>query len=82
MRPRTGISDDGYASLTLTRPRQERAHSPSAEPKDANVLQMTLLPVSVIQNAVWLCFRLTLSLRDVEEMLPHRGVDVSYETIR
>jgi transposase-like protein len=31
---------------------------------------------------VWLYFRFTLSLRDVEEMLAHRGVDVSYETIR
>jgi hypothetical protein len=76
------MSDQGYASLTLTRPRQERAHSPSAEPKDANVLQTALLPASVIQHAVRLCFRLTVSLRDVEEMLPHRGVDVSYETIR
>ena len=76
------MSDQGYASLTLTRLRHERAHSPSAEHKDANVLQMALLPASVIQNAVWLCFRLTHSLRDVEAMLPHRGVDVRYETIR
>ena len=76
------MSDQGYVSLTLTRPRQERAHSPSAEHKDANVLQMALLPASVIQHAVRLCFRLMLSLRYVEEMLAHRGVDVSYETIR
>jgi transposase-like protein len=39
-------------------------------------------PAAVIQHAVWLCFRFTLSLRDVEEMLAHRGVDVSYKTIR
>jgi putative transposase len=39
-------------------------------------------PPTVIQHAVWLYFRFTLSLRDVEEMLAHRGVDVSYETIR
>lgn len=39
-------------------------------------------PPAVIQHAVWLYFRFTLSLRDVEEMLAHRGVDVSYETIR
>lgn len=39
-------------------------------------------PPAVIQHAVWLNFRLTLSLRDVEEMLAQRGVDVSYETIR
>jgi len=31
---------------------------------------------------MWLYFRFTLSLRDVEEMLVHRGVDVSYETSR
>ena len=39
-------------------------------------------PSAVIQHAVWLYVRFTLSLRDVEEMLAHRGVDVSYETIR
>ncbi len=31
---------------------------------------------------MWLYFRLTLSLRDVEEMLAQRGIEVSYETIR
>ena len=39
-------------------------------------------PPAVIQHAVWLYFRFTLSLRDVEEMLAQRGIDVSYETIR
>ena len=39
-------------------------------------------PAAVIQHAVWLYFRFTLSFRDVEEMLAHRGVDVSYETVR
>lgn len=39
-------------------------------------------PPDVIRHAVWLYFRLTLSLRDVEEMLAERGIDVSYETIR
>ena len=39
-------------------------------------------PPTVIQHAVRLYFRVTLSLRDVEEMLAYRGVDVSYETIR
>lgn len=34
-----------------------------------------------MQHAVLLFFRLTLSLRDVEEMLAQMGVDVSYETI-
>ena len=40
------------------------------------------LPTWVIQPAVWLYFRFTLSLRDVEELLAQRGVEVSYETIR
>jgi len=39
-------------------------------------------PPDVIRQAVWLYFRFTLSLRDVEELLAQRGVDVSYETIR
>jgi putative transposase len=39
-------------------------------------------PATVIQHAVWLYFRFTLSLRDVEEMMAQRGVDVSYETVR
>jgi len=39
-------------------------------------------PATVIQHAVWLYFRFTLSFRDVEEMLAQRGIDVSYETIR
>ena len=39
-------------------------------------------PPDVIRHAVWLYFRFTLSLRDVEEMLAQRGIEVSYETIR
>ena len=39
-------------------------------------------PAEVIHHAVWLYFRFSLSLRDVEEMLAARGVEVSYETIR
>ncbi len=39
-------------------------------------------PADVIRQAVWLYFRFTLSLRDVEELLAQRGVEVSYETIR
>jgi putative transposase len=38
-------------------------------------------PWIVIQHAVWLYARFTLSLRDVEELLAERGVIVSYETI-
>ncbi len=39
-------------------------------------------PAGVIQQAVWLYFRFPLSLRDVEDMLSQRGIDVSYETVR
>ena len=39
-------------------------------------------PAEVIRHAVWLYFRFSLSLRDVEEMLAQRGIEVSYETIR
>jgi transposase-like protein len=31
---------------------------------------------------VWLYFRFTLSLRDVEDMLAQRGIELSYETVR
>ena len=39
-------------------------------------------PPEVISYAVWLYFRFTPSLRDVEELLAQRGIGVSYETIR
>lgn len=39
-------------------------------------------PPDVIRHAVWLYFRFMLSLRDVEELLAQRGIEVSYETIR
>lgn len=39
-------------------------------------------PPEVIAHAVWLYVRFNLSLREVEEMLLERGIDVSYETIR
>ncbi len=39
-------------------------------------------PTLVIQHAVWLYFRFTLSLRDVEDFLAERGIEVSYETVR
>src|SRR5437870_10596252 len=39
-------------------------------------------PPIVIQHAVWLYLRFTLSYRDVEDLLAERGVDVSYETVR
>ncbi len=37
---------------------------------------------TIIQTAVRLYYRYTLSYRDIEEILGERGIDVSYETIR
>lgn len=39
-------------------------------------------PSEVISYAVWLYFRVPLSLRMVEEMLAARSIDVTYETVR
>ena len=39
-------------------------------------------PPEIIQRAVWLYLRFTLSYRDVEELLAERGLDISYETVR
>ena len=37
-------------------------------------------PPEVIQRAVWLYLRFTLSYRDVEDLVAERGLDSSYET--
>jgi putative transposase len=39
-------------------------------------------PPVVIQHAVWLYLRFTLSYRDVKDLLAERGLDISYETVR
>ena len=39
-------------------------------------------PPVIIQQAVWLYARFTLSFRDVEDLLAERGIMVSYETVR
>src|SRR3981189_98837 len=39
-------------------------------------------PPAVIQHAIWLYLRFTLSYRDVEDLLAERGLEVSYETRR
>src|SRR5271157_6447787 len=39
-------------------------------------------PSEIIQQAIWLYVRFTLSLRDVEDLLAERGIAVSYETVR
>jgi putative transposase len=39
-------------------------------------------PAEIIQHAVWIYLRFTLSYRDVEELLAERGIVVSHETVR
>jgi transposase-like protein len=39
-------------------------------------------PSAIIQHAIWLYLRFTLSYRDVEDLLAERGLEISYETVR
>jgi putative transposase len=39
-------------------------------------------PAEIIQQAIWLYLRFTLSFRDVEDLLAERAITVSYETVR
>ena len=39
-------------------------------------------PADVIRHEIWLYFRFSLRLRDVEELLAQHGIDVGHETIR
>ena len=38
-------------------------------------------PPVVIQHAIWLYLRFTLSYRDVEDLLGDRGLEVSHESV-
>src|SRR5271170_5694027 len=38
-------------------------------------------PPEIIEQAIWLYVRFTLSFRDVEDLLAERGILVSYETV-
>ena len=39
-------------------------------------------PPEIVQQAIWLYYRFTLSFPDIEDLLAERGVSVSYETVR
>ncbi len=39
-------------------------------------------PGEIINHCAWLYFRFPLSFREVEELMPQRGVVVGYKTIR
>ena len=55
---------------------------PTATTADVSLYRRHRYPAEVIAHAVWLYFRFSLSLRDVEELMAERGVTVTYETIR
>ncbi|TCA23635.1 IS6 family transposase [Rhizobium leguminosarum bv. viciae] len=38
-------------------------------------------PAEIIAHAVWLYYRFPLSVRDVEDLLAERGIDVSFQTV-
>lgn len=50
--------------------------------KQPNLYRGRHFSPEIISYAVWLYVRFPLSLRDVEELLAQRGIEVSYETIR
>jgi putative transposase len=39
-------------------------------------------PAQIIRQAIWMYFRFSLSLRDVEDLLAERGIAGGYETVR
>ena len=46
---------------------------------DQNQYSGYRFPPEIIQQAIWLYVRFTLSFRDVEDLLAERGILVSYE---
>src|SRR6266566_3468003 len=53
-----------------------------SQPRESASYRRHRFPPAVIQHAIWLYLRFTLSYRDVEELLAERGLAVSYETVR
>ena len=49
--------------------------------KTCSIYRGYRFPPDIIAQAVWLYHRFALSLRDVEDLLAERGIEVSYETI-
>lgn len=47
-----------------------------------NIYKRHRFPPEIIQYSVWVYYRFSLSLCDVEDLLAERGGIVSYETIR
>src|SRR5271170_8108475 len=72
------------ARLGIVTPR--RTCGPSGHPVASGMEKISYagyrFPPEIIDQAIWLYLRFTLSLRDVEDLLAERGVRVSYETVR
>jgi hypothetical protein len=70
--------DEGAVSLTLTS-LQRKARGRLLEQGLIPPISFKRhrFPSDVIRHAVWLYFRFSLSLMDVEEMLARRGIEVS-----
>ena len=49
---------------------------------DKNAYRGHRFPPAIIQVTVWMYAPFTLGLRDIEELLAERGLDISYETVR
>ena len=47
--------------------------------QNTNIYAGYRYPSQIINHAVWLYHRFTLSFRDIEELLSARGINVSYE---
>lgn len=69
---------EGLFKLTQCRPKRWRI----ADCMRRSTYARHRFPPQIIQHAVWLYCRFILGLRDVEDLLAERGVDVDYETIR
>ena len=66
--------------------RRDETCCPSGDPVASGMEKIRYagyrFPPEIIDQAIWLYLRFTLSLRDVEDLLAERGVAVSYETVR
>jgi hypothetical protein len=81
--PEDGARIEPAALLALSRKagRESAAYRVGCRHGSA-LLPPPSLPPEIIQHAIWLYLRFTLSYRDAEELLAERGLDISYETVR
>jgi hypothetical protein len=80
-RIRIELRANGAAPAALSRERQ-RASGCRVRWRMTISFARHQFPPDIIRHAVWLYLRFTLSYRDVEDLLPERGLDISYETVR